>query len=105
MSNELTVFQDKYMATLQRYAELEQTIKELDDTRKAVRSEIQEAMEFYNIRSFDNEVLRLTLVAPSVSKSIDSSALRIAQPDLYDELIAKFPKTVVRKQSLRVKLK
>ena len=101
MSNELT-FSDKYIATLQRYADLETTIKELEDTKKKVRKEIQEAMEYYGIRSFDNDILKLTLVAPSVSTTIDTSALRISDPDTYERLIELYPKKTERKQSLRV---
>lgn len=95
-------FSDKYIATLQRYADLETTIKELEETKKKVRAEIQEAMEFYGVRSFENDFLKLTLVAPSVSKTIDTSALRISEPDIYDELIERYPKVTERKQSLRV---
>jgi len=101
MSNELA-FSDKYIATLQRYADLETTIKELEDTKKKVRKEIQEAMEYYGIRSFDNDILKLTLVAPSVSTTIDTSALRISDPDTYERLIELYPKKTERKQSLRV---
>ena len=104
MSNEVA-FSDKYISTMQRYADLEATIKELEDTKKKVRKEIQEAMEFYGIRSFDNDILKLTLVAPSVSTTIDTSALRISDPDKYEELMEKYPKTVERKQSLRVTLR
>jgi len=101
MSNEVA-FSDKYIATLQRYADLETTIKELEDTKKKVRKEIQEAMEYYGIRSFDNDILKLTLVAPSVSTTIDTSALRISDPDTYERLIELYPKKTERKQSLRV---
>lgn len=104
MGNELT-FNDKYTATMQRYADLENTIKELEDTKKKVRAEIQEAMEFYGIRSFENDILKLTLVAPSVSTTIDTSALRINDPDTYDRLIEVYPKKTERKQSLRVTIR
>ena len=104
MGNEL-VFSDKYLATMQRYADLENTIKELEDTKKKVRAEIQEAMEFYGVRSFENEILKLTLVAPSVSTTIDTSALRISDPDTYDRLIEVYPKKTERKQSLRVTIR
>lgn len=104
MGNELT-FNDKYTATMQRYADLENTIKELEDTKKKVRAEIQEAMEFYGIRSFENDILKLTLVAPSVSTTIDTSALRINDPDTYDSLIEVYPKKTERKQSLRVTIR
>ena len=77
MDNNLVVFSDKYMVTMQKIADLERTIKELDDTRKKVRAELQEAMEFYGLRSVDNDILTLTLVAPSVSTTIDTTALRM----------------------------
>lgn len=99
------VFNDKYLATMQRYAELEATVKELEATKKKVRAEIQEAMEHYNIRSVDNDFVKITLVAPSTSISIDTAALRIARPDMYDELIGRFPKKTERKASLRVTIK
>ena len=104
MKNEVA-FSDKYLATMQRYADLENTIKELEDTKKKVRAEIQEAMEFYGVRSFENEILKLTLVAPSVSTTIDTSALRISDPDTYDRLIELYPKKTERKQSLRVTIR
>ena len=104
MGNELT-FNDKYTATMQRYADLETIIKELEDTKKKVRAEIQEAMEFYGIRSFENDILKLTLVAPSVSTTIDTSALQINDPDTYDSLIEVYPKKTERKQSLRVTIR
>ena len=105
MDNNLGAFDNKYMVTMQKIADLEKTIKELDDTRKKVRAELQEAMEFYGLRSVDNDILTLTLVAPSVSTTIDTSALRREDPDTYDRLIEVYPKKTERRQSLRMKLK
>lgn len=102
--NELT-FNENYLATMQRYAELEKTVKELEDTKKKVRAEIQEAMESYGVRSVDNDYLHITVVAPSFSKSVDTAALKIAKPDLYEELVEKYPKVLERRASLRVKVK
>ena len=105
MDNNLVVFSDKYMVTMQKIADLERTIKELDDTRKKARAELQEAMEFYGLRSVDNDILTLTLVAPSVSTTIDTTALRMEDPDTYERLIEVYPKKTERRQSLRMKLK
>lgn len=105
MDNNLVAFDNKYMVTMQKIADLEKTIKELDDTRKKVRAELQEAMEFYGLRSVDNDILTMTLVAPSVSTTIDTSALRREDPDTYDRLIEVYPKKTERRQSLRMKLK
>lgn len=102
--NELT-FNENYLATMQRYAELEKTVKELEETKKKVRAEIQEAMEAYGVRSVDNDFIRISRVSPSYSISVDTAALKIANPDLYEELVAKYPSKTERKASLRVKLK
>lgn len=103
--NNIEVFGERYLATMQRYAELEKTIKELNETKDNVRAELKDAMEHYGIRSIDNEYVKITLVAPSVSVSLDSAALRIARPDQYEELVQRFPKRIERKSSLRVTVK
>ena len=102
---DIALFNNNYMATMQRYADLETTIKELTETKDKVRAEIQRAMEDYNIRSIDNDIVKLTLVAPSVSITIDTKALRISDPDTYEDLLDKYPKTTARRQSLRVTIK
>ena len=102
---DITVFNNNYLATMQRYADLENTIKELTETKEKVRAEIQRAMEDYNIRSIENDIVKITIVAPSVSTTIDTKALRISDPDTYDELLENYPKTIERKQSLRVTIK
>ena len=102
---DIALFNNNYMATMQRYADLEQTIKELTETKDKVRAEIQRAMEDYNIRSIDNDIVKLTLVAPSISTTIDTKALRISDPVTYEDLLENYPKTTERKQSLRVTIK
>ena len=105
MENAVVTFENKYMVTMQKIADLEKTIKELDDTKKKVRAELQEAMEFYGIRSVDNDILTMSLVAPSVSTTIDTTALRMEDPDTYDRLIEVYPKTTERRASVRIKIK
>jgi CRISPR-associated exonuclease Cas4 len=102
---DLTVFNKNYLATMQRIADLENTIKELEDTKEAVRKELLQAMEFYGLRSIDNDILTMTLVAPSVSTTIDTKAIRLNDPDTYEDLLDKYPKVTERRQSLRIKVK
>ena len=102
---DLTVFNKNYLATMQRIADLENTIKGLEDTKEAVRKELLEAMEFYGLRSIDNDILTMTLVAPSVSTTIDTKAIRLNDPDTYEDLLDKYPKVTERRQSLRIKVK
>ena len=105
MDNKLTLFENKYMATMQNIADLEKTITQLEDTKKKVREELKQAMEFYGLRSVDNDILTMTLVAPSVSTTIDTTTLRREDPDTYDRLIEVYPKKTERKASIRMKIK
>ena len=102
---DIAVFNTNYLATMQRIADLENTIKELEDTKEKVRAELLQAMEFYGLRSIDNDILTMTVVAPSVSTTIDTKAIRISDPDTYEDLLDKYPKVTERRQSLRIKVK
>lgn len=102
---DLTLFNTNYLATMQRIADLETTIKELEDTKEKVRKELLQAMEYYGLRSIDNDILTMTVVAPSVSTTIDTKAIRISEPDTYEDLLEKYPKVTERRQSLRIKVK
>ena len=102
---DITLFNTNYLATMQRIADLEQTIKELEDTKDKVRAELLQAMEYYGLRSIDNDILTMTVVAPSVSTTIDTKAIRISDPDTYEDLLDKYPKVTERRQSLRIKVK
>lgn len=102
---DITLFNNNYLATMQKYADLERTIKELTETKEKVRADIQKAMEEYNIRSIDNDIVKLTIVAPSVTTTIDTKAIRLTDPDTYEDLLEKYPKVTERRQSLRVNIK
>lgn len=102
---DIALFNNNYMATMQRYADLETTINELTETKEKVRDEIQRAMTDYGIISIENDIVKITRVAPSVSTTIDTKAVRIADPDTYEDLIEKYPKVTHRRESLRVKIK
>lgn len=101
----MTVFNHNYMATMQRYVELEETIKELEQTKKDVRSELKKAMEFYNVRTIDNDLVRITVVPPTESVTINTKALRIDRPEVYEELIESYPKRTSKDSYLRVTVK
>ena len=101
----MAVFNHNYMATMQRYADLEQTIKELEETKKEVRKELKSAMEFYNVRTIDNDIVRITVVPPTESVTINTKALRIDRPEVYEELIEAYPKRTSKDSYLRVTIK
>ena len=107
MSNEI-IFKNNNLAALQRYADLEKTAKEIENEKKKLRNELLDAMRKNNLVGCEiniaNEVLKITRVAPSSSKSINMKLLRISDPDTYDELLDRYPKTSDRAEHIRVKV-
>lgn len=101
----LLAFNTAYLAQIERLAELETIKKEMEDTSKRIRKELLEAMRYYNLMSVDNDYVTITRVAPSSSMSINSKALKLAEPDLYFELEEKYPKLTERAESIRIKVK
>jgi len=102
MENNVALFEQKYLDALKEYAELEKAVKELDEKKKTARAELLEAMGKYGVRSFENDFLKVTVVAPSISKTINTTELRREDPDTYDKLLETYPKVTERRESLRV---
>lgn len=105
MDNNLTVFSDKYLMMMKQIAAHEMELKKLKEESDEMRYKLMEAMEANNIRSFENDILKMTLVAPSVSTTIDTKALRLRDPDTYEELLDEYPKVTERRQSIRITIK
>jgi len=105
MSNELTVFENKYMAVMANIALLEKQVKEITEKQKSLKAELEAAMDEYNIKSIDNEYLKITRVAESTSTSIDLKALQKKEQALYRELLEDYPKVTVRKAYVKITVK
>lgn len=56
--------------------------KKLDEREKRIKSQLVEAMERNNIKSFENELVKFVYVAPTVRESIDSKKLKKEFPDI-----------------------
>lgn len=104
-NDNMIMFTNGYLAQMERLADLEKTKKEMEDTSKRIRKELLEAMKYYNLMAVDNDYITITRVAPSSSLSINSKALKLAEPDLYFELEEKYPKLTERAESIRIKVK
>ena len=105
-NNELmTKFNGAYLATMQRLADLESTIKELKETSDQVRKDLLAAMRDYDLVTVSNDILTISRVAGSESKSINVKELKLLDPDLYFELEDKYPKVTKRAESIRIKVK
>ena len=93
---------------LEELYKVEQVIKYYEDKKeeaekqaKEMRQALMKAMEKANISNFENDHIKITYVAPTVRKSIDSTRLKKEQPSIYDE----YQKESNVKASLRITIK
>lgn len=97
-----------FKADLQEIKRLEDLIKYLDDQKKAVEEQsktlkealIQE-MEARDIKTFENDELKITYVAPQARMTIDSTRLKKELPDIAKE----YTKITNVKASVRITIK
>lgn len=105
MSNEVTVFETKYMAVMANIALLEKQVKEMQEKQKALKADLESAMNEFGIKSIDNDYLKIIRVEESTSTSIDLKTLQKKEPKLYGELLVDYPKTTVKKAHVRITVK
>ena len=94
-TNEVARFNEKYLAMFKQLAELSIAKKKLMATEKEIKEELKSAMNEYNIKSIDNEFIRISYVAegkPSVK--VDLKSLEKEDLSLYNELLRTYPKHV-----------
>lgn len=89
------------MPVLKQLQELEIQAKVIDGAQKELKEELLQAMEKYNIKKWDNEVMTITYTAPTTRTNIDSAKLKKDLPDVYNSYL----KNSNVKSSIRIKLK
>lgn len=82
---DLTVFEKKYLESFKQLSELKKEQNRLAKIEADVKAE--------------------TRVAASESKSIDLKALETKEHDLYEELLADYPKVTTKKAYIRIVVK
>lgn len=100
-TTELTLFQSKAMAVMQKIADLDRQKKLLEAHDKVFRQELQEAMDKYGIKKFENDILKITYVEPTTRTSIDSVKLKKELPAVAE----KYTKVSQVKGSVRIEVK
>ena len=104
---EIAVFEKQYMAVCEKLSDMVKQKKALEDQEKEIKKKLGEAMDEYGIKSMDNQFIRFTRVAASEGKqTVDLDKLAKAEPDLFKDLLADYPKvTGARKASVRFEAK
>lgn len=99
--NAMTLFQNKAMMVMQSIVNINQQKKILEDRDKAVRQELQKAMDEFGIKSFENDLLKVTYVEPTTRTTIDSTRLKKELPAIAE----KYSKVSQVKGSVRIEVK
>jgi pantothenate kinase-related protein Tda10 len=74
--------------------------KFLDEQEKALKEQLQTAMEKHNIKKFSNDSISITYVAATTATSIDSKVLKAKYPAIAEEC----SKTSDKKAYVKVEL-
>lgn len=105
MTNEVKAFENQHLAVMAQIATMEQQKKELTDRSKELKASLEQAMDENNIKSIDNDFLRITRVAASSSTSIDLKKLAEEEPKLHGEFLEDYPKTTNKKAYVKFAVK
>ena len=100
-TTDIALFQTKAMAVMREIAELDRMKKQLEAKDKVVRQELQEAMDKYGVKKFENDILKITYVEPTTRTSIDSARLKKELPAIAE----KYSKISQVKGSVRIEVK
>lgn len=85
ITGELTAFQSAVPDTIKKITQLIQLKKQMDEQEKQLKQKLVEAMEIYGVKSFENELIKMTYVAPTTRSTIDSTRLKKDHPHLAQQ--------------------
>lgn len=97
----IQVFEQKYMKVFQNLSDLKKEQDRLADIEKKTKAYIEKAMDEYGITSVKNDLITITRIEASESKSIDLTELSKKEPKLYGELLEDYPKVSTKKAYVR----
>lgn len=103
--NELTEFEQANLVLMTKLAQSEQLVREVKEMQESYKRELKNAMEKYNIKSIDNDLVKVTVVPESESTTVDLKTFKEKELDEYEALLADYPKVVKRSSYVRIKVK
>lgn len=104
-NNQVQVFEQQHMEVFQKLSDVVKTKKQLEEQEKKVKEDLEKAMDAYDIKSIDNQFLKITRVNGSTSTSVDLKLMQEKEPKLYGELLEDYPKVTTKKSYLTFKVK
>jgi len=83
--NSLATFETQQLEVLQKITEVVNIKKQCEEQEKALKEQLKSAMEKYNVKKFESDVLNITYVDETTATSIDSAKLKKLHPDIAAE--------------------
>ena len=91
------------VSSIEELKKLEDEKKELDKKIKSLKADLEAYFAEKGIKKAKVGEILATLTSSSSFKSLDTTKLKKEAPELYQELLEKFGKEIVRKASLKIK--
>lgn len=88
----LATMQTEAAAIIKSIVDLTLKKKKIEDQEKTMKEQLKVAMEKYGVKSFENEAIKFTYVAPTVENRLDSKALKADLPDVAAKYTKQNPK-------------
>lgn len=83
--NELQIFESKTLATIEAIRDVTNQKKLLEVQDKNMRAQLEKIMEECGIKSFENDMIKITYINQTERKTIDSDKLRKELPDVAEK--------------------
>lgn len=99
--NSLATFKTQQLEVLQKIAEVVNIKKHCEEQEKELKEQLKSAMEKYNVKKFESDVLNITYVDETTATSIDSAKLK----KLYPDIAAECSKTSKKSAYVKITLK
>lgn len=74
---------------LQKLKEFQITIQEMKNEEAEIKEALLKAMEENGVKSFENDIVKFTYIAPTTRKTVDTNALK--EQGLYDSFTKETP--------------
>ena len=97
----MEVFQKSQLDVLNKISTILTEKKRLEAQEKELKEKLKEAMEKYNVKKFESDILNITYVAETTTTSIDSKKLKQKYPEIAEEC----SKTTKKSAYVRVAIK
>ena len=103
--NGLMLFENKALAVMKNLSDLKKEQDRLAKLETTAREELQKVMNEYGITQFKNEYVTISTVKGSTTVNVDLKELEKKEPELYADLLKDYPKTTVKKDTVKILVK